>query len=70
MQNFWAQNGPFAPIVFWKIINIIFINLLAPIIVQNLKKILPADPELCGRTNFGPFKMTHFPKQEFFQKSC
>ena len=31
---------------FWKIINIIIIYLLAPFIVQNFKKILPADPEL------------------------
>ena len=32
--------------IFWKIINIIFIKLLAPLIVQNLKKILPLGPEL------------------------
>ena len=31
---------------FLKIITIILIYLLAPFIVQNLKKILPADPEL------------------------
>ena len=31
---------------FGKIINIILIYLLAPFIVQNFKKILPADPEL------------------------
>ena len=48
MCHFWAQNGPFAPNknFFWKIINIILIYLLAPFIVQNFKKILPADPEL------------------------
>ena len=28
MCHFWAQNGPFAPIFFWKIINIILIYLL------------------------------------------
>ena len=33
MLNFWAQNGPFNPIFFWKIINIILIYLLAPFIV-------------------------------------
>ena len=33
-------------IFFWKIINIILIYLLASFIVQNLKQILPADPEL------------------------
>ena len=52
-------------IFFWKIINIILIYLLAPFIVQNFKKILPADPELWGCTIFGP-KMAHFPKWEFF----
>ena len=49
MHNFWAQNGPFNPhklFFFLKIINIILIYLLAPFIVQNFKKILPADPEL------------------------
>ena len=50
---------------FWKIINIILIYLLAPFIVQNFKKILPADPELWGCAIFGP-KMAHFPKWEFF----
>ena len=48
MHHFWAQNGPFAPNnFFWKIINIILIYLLAPFIVQNFKKIHPADPDLC-----------------------
>ena len=46
MHHFWPQNGLLAPKVFWKIINIILIYLLAPFIVQNFKKILPADPEL------------------------
>ena len=70
MCHFWAQNGPFAPNnFFWKIINIILIYLLAPFIVQNFKKILPADPELWGCAIFGP-KMAHFPKWEFFQKTC
>ena len=69
MCNFWAQNGPFAPNFFWKIINIILIYLLAPFIVQNLKKILPEDPELWGCTIFGP-KLTQFPKWGFFQKTC
>ena len=40
MYHFRAQNGLFAPNIFFgKIINIIFI-LLAPFIVQNFKKIL------------------------------
>ena len=53
---------------FWKIINIILIYLLAPFIVQNFKKILPADPELWGCAIFGP-KMAHFPKWEFFSEN-
>ena len=32
--------------IFWKIVNIILIYLLAPFIAQNLKKILPVDSEL------------------------
>ena len=65
MHHFWTQYGPFAPKnFFWKII-IILIYLLSPFIVQNLKKLLPVDPELWGCAIFGP-KMTHFPKWEFF----
>ena len=51
---------------FWKIFNIIFIELLAPFTVQNFKKILP---ELCGCAIFG-HKIAHLPKWEFFQKTC
>ena len=43
MHHFWAQNGQFVPIFFWKIINITLIYLLAPFIGQNFKKILPAN---------------------------
>ena len=50
---------------FWKIINIILIDLSAPFIVQNFKKILPADPELC--TIFGP-KWPISPSDNFFRK--
>ena len=46
-------------IFFWKIITIILIYLLAPFIVQNLKKILPVGPELWEI--YGP-KMAYFPK--------
>ena len=54
MRHFWTQNGPLAPNKFFsKIINIIFIYLLAPFIAQNFKKILPADPELWCAI-FGP----------------
>ena len=62
MHHFWTQSGPFAQtIFFWEIITIILIYLLAPFIVQNLKKILPADPELWGCAIYGP-KIAHFPK--------
>ena len=43
MCHFWAQNGPFAPIFFVENINIIYIYLLTPFIVQNFTKILTAD---------------------------
>ena len=56
-------------IFFWKIIKIILIYLLAPFIVQNFKKILPADPEIWGCVTLGP-KMTRFLKWECFQKAC
>ena len=46
---------------FWKIIKIILSYLLAPLIVQNLKKILPVDPVL-RMHNF-------FPKCEFFSEN-
>ena len=41
MHHFWAQNGSFTPNNYFflkKIINIIFIYILAPSILQNLKK--------------------------------
>ena len=53
---------------FWKIINITLIYLLAPLVKQNFKKILPADPELWGCAIFEP-KMTHFLKWEFFSEN-
>ena len=41
MRHFWVQNGPFAPNFFLeKILNIIFIYLLAPFIVHDFKKFL------------------------------
>ena len=48
-------------VLLWKILNIILIYILPPFIVQNFKKILPADPELWGCAIFGP-KLAHFPK--------
>ena len=60
MCHFWVQNGSFAPNNFFskKIINIIFIYLLAPFILQNFKTILRVDPDLRGCAIFGP-KMAH-----------
>ena len=51
-----------------KIINIIFIYLLAPFVAQNLKKILTADPELRGCVCFG-LKIAYLPKWEFFSET-
>ena len=54
--SFWAPNGSFAPnkFFFWKkIINVIFIYLLAPFILQNFEKILKANPDLRGCSTFG-----------------
>ena len=48
MRHFWAEKGSFAPnkIFLENIINIIFIYLLAPFIVQNLKKNFTVGPKL------------------------
>ena len=66
MCHFRAQNGPFVLNKFFLIqtINITFIYLLAFFIVQNLKKILKADPELWRRAILGP-KMVHLPQKRF-----
>ena len=66
MCHFRAQNGPFVlnKIFLVQTIIITFIYLLALFIVQNLKKILTADPELSGYAIFGP-KMVHL-AQFFF----
>ena len=50
---------------FRKIINIILIYLLAPVILQNLKKILRADPDLWGFAIVRP-KMAHLSWTIFF----
>ena len=56
---------PKTKILLENIINLIFIYLLAPFIVQKFKKSLPADPGLWGCAIFEP-KIAHFPKQQFF----
>ena len=43
---FLGPKWSICPFFFLKIVTIILIYLLAHLIVQNLKKILPADPEL------------------------
>ena len=62
MCRFPAQDGPFVMNKFFLVqIIIAFIYLLALFLLQNLKKILTADPELQGCTIFGP-KMVHLPQ--------
>ena len=70
MCHFWAQNGPFIMNKFFLIQTIIitFIYLLALFIVQNLIKILTADPELWGCT-MGPKSLTQngpFTQNKYF----
>ena len=48
-----------------KTTNKVFMYLLAPFILQNLKKIIRANPELWGCAIFGP-KMAHLPGTKFF----
>ena len=55
-------------IFIWKIVIAFLIYLLDPFLVQNLKEILPVDPEIWGCAIFGS-KMAHFPKWEFSQKT-
>ena len=66
---FSVQNGSFVlnKISLVQTIIIIFIYLLNLFIVQNLKNILTADPELRGCAIFG-FKMVHLPPKNFFWK--
>ena len=51
-----------------KIMNIIFIYLLAPFIVKNFKKILAADPELWGCTIFWAINGLFATMRIFFRK--
>ena len=67
---FLGQNDQITPnkIFFRKTINIIFMPLLAPFIVQNRKTILTADSELWSHVILD-IKWSICPKQEFFWKS-
>ena len=62
--HFGAENDLIAPEhnFFGKTINIIFMNLLVPFIVQNFKKIVTADPELYDDTLFLGLKWTNCPE--------
>ena len=53
-------------IFFLKNSNKIFMNLLAPFILQNFKRILRANPELWGCAFFGP-KIPQFVLKIFFR---
>ena len=48
VTHFRSQSGPFAEnnVFFGNTINIIFMDLLVPFIMQHFKKILRVDPEL------------------------
>ena len=48
--------------LFRETINIIFMYLLAPFIVENFKESLEADPKLCGSIVLGP-KWPIFPNE-------
>ena len=68
MRHFWTPNGSFDPnnlFFFLKKINIIFIYLLVPFILQNFKQILRANPELWGCAIFRP-KILEFALKFFF----
>ena len=69
-RTFLGQNDQITPnkIFFRKTINIIFMPLLAPFIVQNRKTILTTDSELWSHVILD-IKWSICPKQEFFWKS-
>ena len=68
MCHFWDKMAQLSWTNFLvQTIIITFIYLLALFIVQNLQKILTADPKLWGCAIFGP-KMVHLPQTIFFWK--
>ena len=69
MCHFWAQNGPFATNknFLGKIFDIIFIYLLVPFTVQNLKKFLQQIQSYEDVPFFGP-KWLICPNYNFFRK--
>ena len=61
-------SSPKRKVFLKKIMNIIFIYLLAPFILQNFKKILTMDPELWDAQFLGP-KWPISPKWELFSEN-
>ena len=69
---FLGQNDQIAVnmIFFWKTIDIIFMSLLAPFIVQSYKTILTVDTEFWGRMrNSGVLNGPFVPNNSFFGKA-
>ena len=69
MCHFWIQNVPFAPNFFWKVINIIFIYLLALFIGQNFKKSFKRIQNY-EEVEFLSPKWPISTNENFFQKIC
>ena len=70
MYYFWAQNGPFSPNkFFWKIFNIILINLLALSLCKILEKFFQQIQSYEDAQLLGP-KWPISPNENFFQKTC
>ena len=70
VYHFRDQNGPFVlnKIFLVQTIIITFIYLLAFFIVQNLKKFFQEIQSYENAQFLGP--KAHFPKWDFFQKTC
>ena len=74
MRHLWAQNGPFALNNFFggkiiKIIKFIFIQLLAPFIVQNILKFFQRIQSYEVVQFWGP-KWPICPNDNFLKKTC
>ena len=69
MHHFWTQSCPFGPNKFYfgKSNDVIFMYLLAPFIVQNLKKVLRVDAVMTIRHFW--VEMANWPKQDIYRKS-
>ena len=69
MHHFWGPNSSFAPIFLFfflkKIINIIFIYLLAPFILQNFKKNSQSQSRVMRMCHFRAQNIPICPEQNF-----